>query len=100
MMQVLHPFFLVVIVVAAFVTLGIPRSKEESVGSLTTGAVVAGFAIAMNAVFQWDQPSPVNLLLMNEHAGTFEVVLISIAYAWILRGFVGFCRLGWALLKR
>ena len=99
-MHVLHPFFLVVIVVAAFVTLGVPNSKKECLGSLIAGISVAGFAIAMNAIFQWDQMSPLNLLLMNEHAGTFEVVLLSIAYSLILRSLAGFCRIGWALLKR
>ena len=94
-MHTLHPFFLVVIVVAAFVSLGIPVSKKDNMRALTTGLVFAAFAIVMNAVFQWEHPSPVNLLLLNEHAGTFEVVLLSIACASILRSFVGLLCHGW-----
>lgn len=98
-MHALHPFFLVMIVVAAFVSLGIPVSKKESMGTLATGFVFAAFAVVMNAVFQWEQPSPVNLLLMNEHAGTFEVILLSMACASILRSFVGLLCHGWRTLR-
>lgn len=98
-MHALHPIFLGVIVVAAFVSLGVPVSKSESIAALTAGFAFGVFAVAMNAVFQWEHPSPVNLILMNEHAGTFEVVLLSIAYACILRSFAGLLRHGWRTLR-
>lgn len=98
-MHALHPIFLVVIVVAAFVSLGVPASKKESITALVTGFAFGVFAFVMNAVFQWEHPSPMNLVLMNEHAGTFEVVLLSIAYACILRSFAGLLRHGWRTLR-
>jgi hypothetical protein len=88
-MYILHPVFLVVIVVAFFVTMGIPRARPGILEALKVGGAFVAFAVVMNAVFQWNEPNPINLLLMNEKAGTFECVLLSIGYANLLRGIVG-----------
>jgi hypothetical protein len=88
-MSELHPLILGVVVVAAFVSLGVPRTMQDAAFAAKGGLAWTAIAAAMNAAFQWHDPSPLNLLLMNEKAGTFECILLSIGYAFILRAVVG-----------
>lgn len=97
MIAELHPAFAAIIVVAALVSLGVPRTRLEILESVKVGMIWAVASIVMNAVFQWSDPSPVNLLLMNERAGTFECLLMSISYAFLLRGGVGSV---WCIIQR
>lgn len=91
-MSELHPAILGLIVVIAFVSLGIPAARQDITFSAKIGVSWIVIACVMNAIFQWRDPSPLNILVLSERAGTFECVLISIGYAFLLRALVGSVR--------
>ena len=88
-MNAIHPFIMAVIVVGAFASLGVPSTMATSIDSFKVGGAMTALAMGMNAVFQWRDPSPLNLILMNDKSGTFETVLLSIGVAFFLRAIVG-----------
>jgi len=90
-MSPLYLGILVVVTVMVLVAQKIPKTKSDLVNRGLVGVSTVVFASLLFVLFE--QSSPLNLLLLTDKAQLFEVVLISVGYAFLVSACLGVIRL-------
>jgi hypothetical protein len=85
--------FFVLAFVACVIVGSVPKSKSDVTASIKGGLATVVLSMLMNAVFQWDDSSPLNLLFLEPSAGVVETILFAIGLALVFTGIYGAARL-------